>query len=102
MPAMTDPHSSLATRAEQAVEHAAAEALAPRHFPLSFIIMEVLGVLCLLPAIASFIGIGADLHPLLADTGTGIALLVTAISLVISGFFPLVLRRLAEQDAARS
>ena len=34
----------------------------------------------------------------LADSGAGIALLVTAISLIISGFFPLVLRRLAERD----
>ena len=98
---MTDPQSSLASRAEQAVEHAAAEVVAPRHFPLSFIVMEILGVLSLLPAIACFVGIGADIHPLLADTGTGIALLVTAISLIISGIFPLVLRRLAEQDAAR-
>lgn len=99
---MTDPHSSLVSRAEQAVEHAAAEVVAPRHYPLSFIVMEVLGVLCLLVSVACFIGIGADLNPLLADSGTGIALLVTAISLIISGIFPLVLRRLAEQDAARN
>ena len=52
--------------------------------------------------VAAFAGakrdVGTALHPILADSGAGIALLVTAVSLIISGFFPLVLRRLAERD----
>ena len=69
-----------------------------KHLPVSFIVCEILGVLSLIPAIASLAGVGTALHPILADSGAGIALLVTAISLIISGFFPLVLRRLAEWD----
>lgn len=71
-----------------------------RNYPLSFLVMEVLAMLCFIPAIASLAGVGARLHPLLADTGAGIAMLVTAISLLISGFFPLVLRRLMNREAA--
>ena len=33
-----------------------------------------------------------------ADSGAGIALLVTAVSLIISGFFPFVLRRLMVRE----
>lgn len=65
-----------------------------RNPPLSFIVMEVLGGLCLIPAVASLSGHGGDLHPILADDGAGIALLVTAVSLLVSGLFPFVLRRL--------
>lgn len=71
---------------------------AMKNLPLSFIVMEILGLLCLIPAVASLAGVGVSLHPILADSGAGIALLVTAISLVISGLFPLVLRRLMERE----
>lgn len=73
-----------------------------KNLPLSFIVMEVLGLLCLIPAVARLAGSGAALHPILADSGAGIALLVTAISLIVSGLFPLVLRRLMVQDENRS
>lgn len=76
-----------------------------KNLPFSFIVMEFLGLLCLVPAVASLAGFGALLHPILADSGAGIAALVTAVSLIISGFFPFVLRRLMvqeeQQDAAR-
>lgn len=69
-----------------------------KKYPLSFLVMEALGLLCLIPALASLLGLGARLHPMLADSGAGLALLVTAVSLIISGFFPFVLRRLMNGD----
>ncbi|MDE2584310.1 MAG: hypothetical protein KGN39_02845 [Betaproteobacteria bacterium] len=69
-----------------------------RNLPLSFLAMEAFGLLCLLPALASLAGFGEALHPILADSGAGIALLVTAVSLIISGFFPFVLRRLMVRE----
>jgi len=71
-----------------------------KHLPVSFIVMEALGLLCLIPTVASLAGVGASIHPILADSGAGIALLVTAISLIISGFFPFVLGRLMEKEEA--
>lgn len=73
-----------------------------KNLPLSFLFMEALGLLSLIPAMASLAGFGAALHPLLADSGAGIALLVTAISLIISGFFPFVLRRLMVREETGS
>jgi hypothetical protein len=73
-----------------------------KNYPLSFLVMEALAILCFIPAIASLAGIGASLHPVLADSGAGIALLVTAISLLISGFFPLVLRRLMNREESEA
>jgi len=69
-----------------------------KHLPFSFIVMEALGLLCLIPTVASLAGVGASIHPILADSGAGIAMLVTAVSLIISGFFPFVLRRLMEKE----
>ena len=69
-----------------------------KNLPLSFLAMEALGLLCLLPALASLAGFGGAMHPILADSGAGIALLVTAVSLIISGFFPFVLRRLMVRE----
>ena len=72
----------------------------PHHWPYTFIIFAVLGVASLLVGIVALAGIGGDLHPLLADEGTGIALIVSAIAFFLSGSFPLVLRRLAEREGA--
>ncbi len=71
-----------------------------RHWPLTFITFTFLGTTSLIIGIVALAGIGGDLHPLLADEGTGIAMLVTAIALYLTGAFPLVLRRLAEQEGA--
>jgi polyferredoxin len=71
-----------------------------RHWPLTFIAFSVLGAVSLVVGIVALAGIGGALHPLLADEGTGIAMIVTAIALFLTGAFPLVLRRLAEQEGA--
>ena len=39
-------------------------------------------------------------HPLLADEGAAIAMVVTAVALFLTGGVPLVLRRLAEREGA--
>ena len=72
----------------------------PHHWPYTFIVCAVLGALSLLVGIVALAGLGADLHPLLADEGTGIALIVSAIAFFLTGGFPLVLRRLAEREGA--
>jgi hypothetical protein len=71
-----------------------------RHWPISFIVLTVLGFISLIVGVVALAGIGGGIHPLLADEGTGIAMLVTAIALFLTGAFPLVLRRLAEQEGA--
>jgi hypothetical protein len=71
-----------------------------RHWPITFVVLTVLGVISLVIGIVALAGIGGGLHPLLADEGTGIAMIVTAIALFLTGAFPLVLRRLAEQEGA--
>ena len=72
----------------------------PHHWPYTTIATFVLGTISLIPGVIALAGIGGDIHPLLADEGTGIARLVTAIALVLTGAIPLVLRRLAEQEGA--
>jgi hypothetical protein len=72
----------------------------PHHWPYTFIVCSLLGAACLIVSIIALAGIGDSLHPLLADEGTGIAMIVSAIALFLSGAFPLVLRRLAEQEGA--
>lgn len=71
-----------------------------RHWPITFLVFGGLGALCLAAGIAALAGIGGRLHPLLAGEGAGIALLVSAVALVLTGAFPLVLRRLAEREGA--
>jgi branched-subunit amino acid permease len=72
----------------------------PHHWPYTTIATFVLGAISLIVGIVALAGIGGDLHPLLADEGTGIAMIVTAIALFLTGGFPLVLRRLAEHEGA--
>lgn len=72
----------------------------PHHWPITFIVFAVLGVISLAVGIVALTGIGSGLHPLLADEGTGIALIVSAIAFFLTGGFPLVLRRLAEKEGA--
>ncbi|HEY6897626.1 MAG TPA: hypothetical protein VI279_10210 [Rhodocyclaceae bacterium] len=70
-----------------------------RRYPLSFLILTALGLFTALPGIAAVAGYGQAIHPLLADTGAGIALLVSAVALIGSGLFPLVIARLAAGEA---
>jgi hypothetical protein len=72
----------------------------PHHWPYTFIAFTALGIVSLLIGIVALAGIGASLHPLLADESTGIAMIATAIAFFLSGAFPLVLRRLAEREGA--
>lgn len=75
-----------------------------RKYPLSFLILTTLGLMVAIPGIAALAGVGGQWHPLLADTGTGIALMVSAVALIGSGLFPLVIARLmrAEENAGKN
>ncbi|MBU1235737.1 MAG: hypothetical protein KJ634_09335 [Gammaproteobacteria bacterium] len=72
----------------------------PHHWPYTSIAMFLLGAVCTVVGIVALAGIGEAIHPLLADEGTGIAMIATAIALFLTGAFPLVLRRLAEKEGA--
>ena len=72
----------------------------PRHFPLTFIFFTVLGVITAVAGIAALLGVLKGSHPLFNDDMAGWALIVTAIALVLTGAFPLALRRLAEREGA--
>jgi hypothetical protein len=66
-----------------------------RRYPLSFIALMLLGVMCLIPGLLSLLGFGSILHPVLGDPIAGIAFIVSAIALFGSAAFPLLLARLA-------
>jgi hypothetical protein len=71
----------------------------PRHWPISFVVLALLGGLCAVAGVAAFAGLLKDIHPIFQDgVAAGLALLVSAIALILSGLFPLVLRRLAERE----
>lgn len=70
-----------------------------RRYPLSFIVLAGLGLLLAVPGAAALAGVGGEVHPLLADPGAGIALLVSAAALIGSGLFPLVISRLMRAEA---
>ena len=53
-----------------------------RHYPLSFIILTALGVLCAIPGLISIAGFGAVLHPVLDDPMAGLAFIVSAVALI--------------------
>lgn len=72
----------------------------PHHWPYTTIVTFLLGAISLVVGIVALAGIGGGVHPLLADEGTGIAMLVSAIAFFLTGAFPLVLRRLAEKEGA--
>ena len=69
-------------------------------YPLSFVVLTVLALLCAVPGLASLLGWGSALHPLLEDPMAGLALLVSAVALAGSGAFPLVIARLRAGEAA--
>lgn len=72
----------------------------PRHFPITFIVFTVLGVVTTIVSAAALLGVLKGSHPLFNDDMAGWALLVTAIALFLTGAFPLALRRLAEREGA--
>ena len=67
-------------------------------YPLSFVILTVLGTLSAATGLISMLGFGALLHPVLEDPMAGLAFIVSAIALVGSGAFPLVIEKLREND----
>ena len=71
-----------------------------RRYPLSFIVLTALGVLCAIPGLVSVAGFGGVLHPVLEDPLAGLAFIVSAIALIGSGAFPLVIEKLKENEGA--
>jgi hypothetical protein len=71
-----------------------------RRYPLSFIVLTAVGVLCALPGMLSVAGFGGLLHPVLEDPLAGLAFIVSAIALIGSGAFPLVIEKLKENEEA--
>ncbi|WP_153147041.1 hypothetical protein [Dechloromonas sp. H13] len=69
-----------------------------RHYPLSFIVLTTLGILCAVPGLLSVAGFGALLHPVLDDPMAGLAFIVSAVALIGSGAFPLVIEKLKENE----
>ncbi len=69
-----------------------------RRYPLSFIVLSALGVLCAIPGLISIAGFGAALHPVLDDPMAGLAFIVSAVALIGSGAFPLVIEKLKENE----
>jgi hypothetical protein len=71
-----------------------------RRYPASFVILSVLGILCAIPGVVSLLGFGGLLHPVLDDPMAGLAFIVSAVALVGSGAFPLVIEKLKEDEGA--
>ena len=71
-----------------------------RHYPKSFIILTALGLLCAIPGVISVSGFGSSLHPVLDDPMAGLAFIVSAVALIGSGAFPLVIEKLKENEMA--
>lgn len=71
-----------------------------RHYPVSFLILTALGILCAIPGVLSLLGFGGLLHPVLEDPMAGLAFIISAIALVGSGAFPLVIEKLKEDEGA--
>ena len=73
----------------------------PHHWPWTFVAFTLLGLAALAAGIAALAGLLEGVHPIFNDgVAAGLALIVTAIALVLTGVFPLVLRRLAEREGA--
>ncbi|MBN9697463.1 MAG: hypothetical protein J0L85_16865 [Zoogloea sp.] len=66
--------------------------------PVGAWLLGVPGLLCLVAGGLLQAGLGADLHPLLQESGAGLVLLVSGVALVGSAAFPLVLAELAAKD----
>lgn len=68
-------------------------------YPLSFLVLTTLGLLCAIPGLISIVGFGASLHPVLEDPMAGLAFLVSAVALLGSAAFPLAIAKLKESEA---
>ncbi|WP_240794489.1 hypothetical protein [Azoarcus sp. DD4] len=79
---------------------AAAQGSARILLPLSAWLLGLPGLVCLAAGIALVAGDFGGIHPILAEPGTGLALIVSAIALLGSAAFPVALAHLARRDAA--
>lgn len=66
--------------------------------PLSAWLLAVPGLVCLAAGLTLMIGDFSTSHPVLAEAGTAIVLLVSALALLGSAAFPALLQRLASHD----
>ncbi|MBP8193934.1 MAG: hypothetical protein KAX60_01130 [Azonexus sp.] len=71
-----------------------------RRYPTSFLLLTGLGIVCAIPGAISLAGFGASLHPVLDDPMAGLAFIVSAVALIGSGAFPLVIAKLKESEGA--
>ena len=69
-----------------------------RRYPVSFIALTSLGIVCAIPGLISIAGFGAAVHPVLDDPMAGLAFIVSAVALIRSGAFPLVIEKLKEGE----
>ena len=72
--------------------------MALKRLPVGAWLMGIPGLACLAAGLLLLAGFGADLHPLLEESGAGLVLLVSGVALLGSAAFPLVLAELAARD----
>lgn len=72
----------------------------PTRYPLSCWILGLLGLLCTLIGGLSLLGLGNWLHPVLDDPMAGLAFIVSAVALLGSAAFPLIIARLKAEEGA--
>lgn len=72
----------------------------PHPLPLSTWLLGIPGLACLGAGLVLALGDFSGQHPMLAEPGTAIVLIVSAVALLGSAAFPAVLKRLADHDQA--
>ena len=72
--------------------------MALKRLPAGAWLMGIPGLACLAAGLLLLAGFGADLHPLLEESGAGLVLLVSGVALLGSAAVPLVLAELAARD----
>ena len=72
--------------------------MALKRLPAGAWLLGIPGLACLAAGLVLLAGLGADLHPLLQESGAGLVLLVSCVALLGSAAFPLVLAELAARD----
>lgn len=66
--------------------------------PLTAWILGLCGIACMIAGLFVVASDMGSIHPILGDTGTGIALIASAVALIGSAAFPVALARLADRD----
>ncbi|HJW24022.1 MAG TPA: hypothetical protein VJ576_03925 [Rhodocyclaceae bacterium] len=69
-----------------------------RRYPVSFVVLVVLGIIVAVPGVISLAGFGVLLHPVLEDPMAGLAFIVSAVALIGSGLFPYAIARLVNKE----